>query len=274
MTCPPKQFIFQALALRKAVRNAPFAIQLALKPSDLAGHALRVEFPGRHPKVSYPSRQLSYGCLQRFGNGLNSEKAWILQSSLNAAQKCSIHIGPDGQRLLRQFPSQPRFPYALSEPFGNVVTHNCSSCLFRFANACRLYTTTNLTVIPPAIIISWAKNRIRRTKTPEFESGFYEDENKLPPGASHAKSDTGRVFPDCHRNKSGLNSETSGRIFAGKMNLLDSTAGANGERTSRRQTSETVDNIRLERQLFQLIITVIRAISSGGGTQIIHKFNG
>jgi hypothetical protein len=268
MTSPPKQFTFQALALRKDVRNAPFAIQPAfLKFSELAGHLMGVELPDRHPKVSYPSRQLSYGCLQRFGNSLNCEKAWILQSSLNAAQKCSIHIGPEGQRLLRQLPSQPRFPYTLSEPFGNVVTHNYSSCLFKFANACRLYTTASLTVIPPAVMISSADIRIRRTTTPEFESGFCEDENKLPPGASHSESATGRrVFPDCHRDKSGLNGETCGRIFAGIMNLLDSTAGANGGTTSRRQTSETVDNIRFNRELFQLIIAVIRSISSGVGT--------
>jgi hypothetical protein len=45
---------------------------------------------------------------------------------------------------------------------------------------------------------------------------------KLRPGAFRARPDSGLAeFPKCHRNKSGRNGETYGRIFCGQNKLAD-----------------------------------------------------
>jgi hypothetical protein len=56
------------------------------------------------------------------------------------------------------------------------------------------------------------------------------------------------------QKKSGRDKETWGRIFSGKMNVGSPTSGAKGGTTSKRESMKTVNHIKLNYQLFWLII--------------------
>lgn len=203
--------------------------------------------------------------VQRLGDTDQAGQRKIVFAAFNATDECPVHVRAFSERFLRQGHFFSIRAHVLCQSLAILVFHARQVWKKKAVANIDVNTIAFNTRQPPCTLAKWHPPIPVKSR-------------ELPPGAFHAESDTGRrVFPDCHRNrsnKSGLNGETCGRIFAGKMNLLDSTAGANGGITSRRQTSETVDNIRFKYQLFHLIIAVIPPIRSGVGTQIIHEFNG
>jgi hypothetical protein len=100
--------------------------------------------PSPAVQTLYPPHQLSNGCVQRFGNSLNCEEAWIFHAPLNAAQEGSINVGFCGKRLLRKLPLPSDFTNTLPELFGYIVAHLHQLCPFATSDACRLYTTSPL----------------------------------------------------------------------------------------------------------------------------------
>jgi hypothetical protein len=92
----------------------------------------------------YPSHEFPNRCFQRFGNRLNRKKAWILDATLDAAQKCPVNIGFGSKGFLRHFFLCPKFPNLLTKSFGNSMAHSRQFCPFEAVNGCRLYTTSRL----------------------------------------------------------------------------------------------------------------------------------
>jgi hypothetical protein len=111
---------------------------MKIKPTNSSLKILQAAMP------LYPPHQFSNRCAQRFGNRLNRKKAWILDATLDAAQKCPVNIGFGRKGFLRQFFLCPEFPNLLTKSFGNIMAHLRQFCPFERANGCRLYTTNRL----------------------------------------------------------------------------------------------------------------------------------
>jgi len=160
---------------------------------------------------------------QPLGNANQAGQRKIIFAAFNAADECPVHVRALGERFLRQSHFFPKRAHVLCHPLAILVFH-----------ARQVWKKKALADIDVTTIVFNTRQPL--CNLAESEQPVPAESPTLRPGASHARPDSGlRVFLKCHRNKSGRNGETCGKILLSDESGDSShVADAKGEPTSKR----------------------------------------
>jgi hypothetical protein len=146
---------------------------------------------------------------QPLGNANQTGQRKIVFAAFDAADECPVHVCAFGERFLRQGHFFPKRAHVL-----------CHSLAILDVHACQVWKKKAPADIDVTTIAFDTRQPLHTLA--EWGLPIPAEPPKLWPGVSHTKPDSGLpAFPKCHRNKSGRNGGTCGKIFCGQNKLAD-----------------------------------------------------